>query len=320
MYIVHMGPENIPEHPKRFNMRLQLGMFGAGIEFIVFLVVTFFNFSWVGNLTRKIEREGRKLLINITSNLILFAFFLLIEYFIFQLIFQDGRPRFVFNYYIVLNLSIFILAVTIANFLILYRKNKISEIENIKLREEKTKAELTALKEQISPHFFFNTLSTLSSIIRHEHKDEGLEFIQDMSSTYRYALSSGRKDLVELREELDFLESYIALMRKRFGEKLNIKIDLGDDFLFSQIPPMCLQVLVENAIQHNIITQIKPLKIEIYMQSGMIHVRNNLQEKEQAEGFGLGLQNLNNRFKLLLNKDIFIEKTKTHFMVKIPLT
>lgn len=319
-YLEHMqnGGANI-EHPKRFYGRMMVGSFNLVTEFIVFIIVTFFNYSWHERFTRTLKSIRLKIAYLIAGNLLLLFGFLLLGKFLHELLFDDEKRGFPEGFYLILILSVFILAITLANFLILYRKNKTSEIENIRLKEEKTRAELTALKEQISPHFFFNTLSTLSSIIRNEPKEEGLAFIQDMSGTYRYAISSGRKDLVELREELEFIDSYVSLIKKRFGEKLDIEVDINEEYLSRELPPMSLQLLVENAIQHNVITQAKPLKITIFVEDDHVVVRNKLQEKEKMESFGLGLKNLSNRFQLLAGKDIVIEKNSKTFIVKLPL-
>lgn len=318
-YLEHMGQDIQIEHPNRFYHRMQKGLFNLVVEFTVFVVVVFFNFSWVERFTKKLKTLRWKIAYLIAGNLVLLFAFLLGEKFLHEQFFVDTKYGFPESFYLILNLSIFILAITLANFLILYRKNKIAEIENIRLKEEKTRAELTALKEQISPHFFFNTLSTLSSIVRNEPKEEGLSFIQDMSGTYRYAISSGRKDLVEVKEELEFINSYVSLIKKRYGEKLQLTVDVPKEYLHSQLPPMSLQLLVENAIQHNVITQVKPLNIAIFVENECLVVSNNLQEKDLMEGFGLGLQNLSNRFRLLAEKDIQIEKNTDTFTVKLPL-
>lgn len=318
-YLEHLNQGGIKDHPKWHVGRMHIGLFNLFTEFIVFLVVSFFNFSWVERFTQKLDSFRWKISYIVAGNLVFFFGFLLIGKELHQLLFPNARHGFPETFYFVLILSVFILAITLANLLILYRKNKISEIENIRLKEEKTRAELTALKEQISPHFFFNTLSTLSSIIRNEPKEEGLGFIQDMSNTYRYAISSGKKDLVSLRDELDFLQSYVYLIKKRFGEKLEINIDIPADKMDQQLPPMSLQVLVENAIQHNVVTQVKPLQVRIFVEDNYLVVSNNLQEKNTDEGLGVGLHNLSNRFKLLVEKDIIIEKNFDTFTVKMPV-
>nr|WP_246616000.1 histidine kinase [Aquimarina litoralis] len=189
----------------------------------------------------------------------------------------------------------------------------------VKIKEEKSIAELSALKEQISPHFFFNTLSTLSSIIRKDSKEASLEFINDMSNTYRYSLSSTNSNLVIVKEELEFIKSYTDLLQKRFGSKLSIRLNIDSGVYHNRIPPMSIQLLIENAIQHNIISTESPLVIQVYSKDDYIHVENNLNEKEKVQSFGIGLMNLNNRYKLIANKEIYIEKKHDIFLVKLPL-
>jgi len=319
-YIEHMDPDRVIEHPGRFYRRLYYGIFNLFLEFIVFLVVAFFNYSWIDYLRNKFLKGKSKTIVLILGNLILLLFFMALEKVIFDSIFIESKRGFNTVLYLILNLSVFILAIVLAQFLILYRKNKFTEFENMRLREEKTKAELSALKEQISPHFFFNTLSTLSSIIRNGNKENGQDFIQEMSKTYRYTLSSGKKDLVTVDEELSFIRSYSFLLKKRFGEKLILNINVPKEYQEQLTPPMSLQILVENAIQHNVVTMQKPLTIDIIVQQGNIVVENTLQEKmDNSEGLGLGLENLANRFQLIAGKEIQIEKDPQKFRVILPL-
>lgn len=174
------------------------------------------------------------------------------------------------------------------------------------------------MKEQISPHFFFNTLSSLSSIVRKKEKEETLDYIGKISNIYRYTLSI-KENLVTVQEEMDFLNSYLYLLQERFGTKLRVANEIDEKVNELKIPSMSLQLLVENAIQHNIITESSPLTIRLYLEEDMICVENNLQEKESTESFGLGLKNLSDRYRLLLQKDIVILKEHGMFVVKLPL-
>ncbi|GAH05080.1 unnamed protein product, partial [marine sediment metagenome] len=233
--------------------------------------------------------------------------------------YENKEIEFDIENFLIINITVFLLAIVVANLLLLMKKMRIAEQENLQLIEEKSKAELSALKEQISPHFFFNTLSTLSSIVRNEKKEVGLEFIGEISKTYQYTLAT-KQDLVTLKEEMAFLESYVFLLKRRFGDKLSFSQELPVDLLPLKIPPMSLQLLVENAIQHNVITKETPLHIRIFAEKEMVCVENNLQEKESGvDSFGIGLQNLSNRYRLLSQKDIIITKDKQKFGVKLPL-
>ena len=308
----------------RIQSRFKFTYFNLIIEFTVFSLVAFFNYSWLDKLIDLNRFKRAKITVIILSNLV--VFFILIPagklfhnaYFSSLEDYWDKEINFDIRNYLIINISVFLMAIVVARLLLMMKKMKVAEKENIRLVEEKSKAELSALKEQISPHFFFNTLSSLSSIVRNDNREKGLEFIGEMSKTYRYTLEI-KKDLVPLKEELDFLKSYLYLLKQRYGEKLIFKNELSDANLKSMIPPMSLQLLVENAIQHNLITKSAPLTIRVFVENEMICVENDLQEKESAESFGIGLQNLGERYRLLTRKEIIITKDRHHFCVNLPL-
>ena len=313
-----------PERVHGIESRLKFSFFNLIIEFVVFVLVAFFNYSWLEKIVDLEKFKRGSIPIIVISNLI--VYFILIPagklfhsaYFASMEQAYNKEIDFDIRNFLIINISVFLLAILVANLLKLMRKMKIAEQENIRLVEEKAKAELSALKEQISPHFFFNTLSSLSTIVRNEKKDVGLEFIQEMSKTYRYTLAS-KQDLVSLKEELDFLHSYLFLLKERYGDKLIFNNEISDTAYKSMIPPMSLQLLVENAIQHNVITNTSPLTINVFIENNMICVKNNLQEKESSDSYGIGLQNLANRYRLLAQKDIIIAKDEHSFSVKLPL-
>jgi len=303
--------------------RLEYHWFNFIIEFAVFFLAGMLNYSWIESLIRRFSiRRGRIPIVVLCNLLIYFILILpgkLFHTWYFLGRYENKEMEFEIQNFLVINISVFLLAIVVANLLLLMKKMRIAEQENLRLVEEKSKAELSALKEQLSPHFFFNTLSTLSSIVRNEKKEVGLEFIGEISKTYHYTLAT-KQDLVALREEIAFLESYVFLLKRRFGEKLSFSQELPEKLLSSKIPPMSLQLLVENAIQHNVITKETPLHIRIFAEKQMVCVENNLQEKESGvDSFGIGLQNLSNRYRLLSQKDIIITKDKHKFGVKLPL-
>ena len=223
----------------------------------------------------------------------------------------------------------FLAAVLFAYILILIDKVRTAEIDNARLTEEKAKAELASLKEQISPHFLFNTLSSLSAIIRQNDKSSSLKFVDKMSQVYRYILESAEKDVVTVEEELDFLQAFVFLLEKRFGTKFRLNIDIPADWHASKIPPMALQLLVENAIQHNAILQSAPLMVNVSTNDHKIIVQNNIRsdamnrvstsEHACSDGFGIGLANLQKRYHLLANQEIIIENKPDVFVVKLPI-
>ncbi|MBN2893733.1 MAG: histidine kinase [Bacteroidales bacterium] len=185
--------------------------------------------------------------------------------------------------------------------------------------QEKLKADYKVLQNQVNPHFLFNSFNVLVSEIKH-NPDVAVEFTRKLSKVYRYVLQSKNYDLISLRKELDFIESYIFLHKVRIGEALKYSIDIADNDLQKQLPTLTLQILVENATKHNIANEENVLNITIKSgtQNNLI-VSNNLNPKNDISSTRTGLSNLQNRYSLL-NKDGFeIKKNDNEFIVLVPL-
>ncbi len=187
-----------------------------------------------------------------------------------------------------------------------------------KLREENLVFQNETLKSQVNPHFLFNSLNTVSSLIQSQ-PDKAELFISNLSSVYRYVLENGQKDKVPLQSELNLIYKYFDLHLAR-GEK-KVVLDIGcSDNIDYQIVPVSLQILVENALKHNIASRKDPLYISISCEGPCVVVRNNLQKKAtQLKSTGIGLKNLSERIRLITGKDLIIEETDSYYMVKIPL-
>ena len=305
-----------------FKLRYTLWSFFN--TFAVFYFIVIFNYSWKNTVLK--DTKSKKFIVQlIVSNIILIFglnFLSLISIYNFEIWGKYSLDFTLYEYLIkiayVNSYTIFI-AYVFAYIMNLYKKSKTAEIESIKLKEEKMRAELASLKEQISPHFFFNTLSSLSSIIRLNEKNESLEFVDNLSEVYRYILESNQNDLVKLKDELEFLNAYLFLLDKRFGKKLILEVDISPGLYETSIPPMALQLLAENAIQHNTITSLAPLKIRIFTENDMICVQNNLQKKVPGESMGIGLPNLVKRYQLIASKEIIINENTNNFSVKLPI-
>ena len=198
------------------------------------------------------------------------------------------------------------------------KKNEIL-IENEQLKHENLLVQLTSLKNQLNPHFLFNSLNTLSWLIN-EDKAKSQRYLQKLSQVLRYSLSMQEQSLVSLKEELALVENYIYLLKMRFGDNLNVTTKVESPASF-QIPPLSLQLLLENAIKHNVISSANPLEVSIELQltDKTIWISNSLQLKPNSEGTGIGLANLNQRFKLLTNNEIEIKQNETSFCVILPL-
>ncbi|MCU0325882.1 MAG: histidine kinase [Spirosomaceae bacterium] len=191
-------------------------------------------------------------------------------------------------------------------------------LENEHLKTENLQIQLNSLKNQLNPHFLFNSLNTLSWLIN-DDKAKSQQYLQKLSQVLRYSLSMQEQSLVSLKEELSLLDSYIFLLQIRFGENLQIRKDLSEIEKY-KIPPLSTQLLIENAIKHNIISTTKPMYLTIVVDSEnqTLSVSNSLNLKPNSEGTGIGLANLNERFRILANQEIEIQQNE-EFRVILPL-
>ncbi len=288
---------------------------------ICILIFAYFNYKWKNLLLPKKANKAVRIILTIVYNIILVLIVLIATVYFAE--YTVGNPfgrRPAYYYNTLRFVGIYPPSVLLAYVLSFITKTKIMEIENMKLKEENLSSQLKSLKDQVNPHFFFNTMNTLSKVIRLDNKNDALQFVDDLSKVYRYILESDKNNLMKVKSELEFLDSYIYTLRKRFGDKLQINTNIPDRILESHIPPRALQVLVENAIKHNRISNTSPLKINILSDNNSLIVKNNLQQrKDNQDSFGLGLPNLNKRYELLTGKQIIINQTNDEFIVKLPI-
>ncbi|MFC1556653.1 sensor histidine kinase [candidate division KSB1 bacterium] len=286
---------------------------------LLFCLIALFNYSWKDRIIpTRLPNAGRILLI-ILINVFIFYISALGETTLADWYIEGLGMRMTASYFLFANISIAGLAAAEAYFMILIQKIRTSELENIRLKEERTKAELASLKEQISPHFFFNTLNSLSSVIRTEEKNESLDFVENMSQVYRYILDSNSNDTVKISEELEFLDAYSFLLKKRFGDNLEVKIDIDEAVKEHRIPPMALQVLIENTVKHNKLVKAKPIVFSVESREDYLYVQNNVNKKKAEEGYGVGLANLSRRYKMIADREIEIKGNDDRFLVKLPV-
>jgi len=199
-------------------------------------------------------------------------------------------------------------------------KLKDSRLEAERLKTISAESQFEALRNQINPHFLFNSFNVLTELVRKD-ADVATDFIQQLSRVYRYLLYNQESETVHLKAEMEFVEAFIFLLKIRFAESIFIRTDLSGEQMESYaIPPAALQIPVENAIKHNIVSRKKPLTIEIFIDDNYLVVRNNLQRRQTyIESGGLGLQNIQQRFAYLTQQKVQIEESETHFTVKLPL-
>lgn len=204
---------------------------------------------------------------------------------------------------------------TVYNYFV-YQKTK--QQQNA-MDKERLQSQLDSLKQQINPHFLFNSLNSLSSLIT-TNPDKAEEFVEEMSQVYRYLLQSNDSELTSLSKELAFINSYILLLQTRFGEGIQTHIHIDESLLHRQIPPMTLQLLIENAVKHNITDRDKPLTLEIYNSGEKLVISNNIQAKTKLmPSTGIGLKNIREKYRLLNQPEVEIIQTDTLFTVTIPL-
>lgn len=193
-------------------------------------------------------------------------------------------------------------------------------LQAAQLKQIAMQAELQSLKLQLDPHFMFNNLSTLSGLIS-DDRDLAQSFIEHLARVYRYMIMNIHSDTVTLQKELKFIQSYIYLIKIRHSDNVAVRIDIPDEYLQKQIPPITLQLLIENAIKHNIATEAHPLKISIFIINGKLVVSNTLQRLPNASltSSKVGLENIKARYRIVFGSEPSIVQDDQEFSVSLPL-
>ncbi len=227
---------------------------------------------------------------------------------------HNQNPR---DYVVAIVITFFVtLSLYAFHFYKAYQENKVKEQ---KIIAGTASAKYESLKNQIDPHFLFNSLNVLSSLIE-ENPDNAQRFTTSLSKVYRYVLEQKDKDLVSVAEELAFAKTYMNLLKMRFENSLTYEIptqELNPEF---KVVPLSLQLLLENTVKHNVVSEQKPLHIKIYIENNYLVIENNLQKKEVLQDRkGVGLQNIIDRYALISKKKMIIEQTENQFIVKLPI-
>lgn len=222
-------------------------------------------------------------------------------------------------FYLLLRISLLNgLTILIKYFYDLSAKSRRVELELETLKRENLIALHESLKQQLNPHFLFNSLTTLKSLVKQD-QTQSLKFIDGLASIYRYMLVYNGRDEVTLHDEIRFLESYVGLLQIRYGDAFAVHIQIPPSILGATLPPNTLQILIENVVKHNVFSQKRPLRVRIYEEGGFLTVENNLQFKNAEETSGVGLSNINDRFLILKGKRILIGKDENSFKVSLPI-
>lgn len=200
-----------------------------------------------------------------------------------------------------------------------FRQWESAYIESEELKRQKLQSQFDALKSQVNPHFLFNSLNALTTLIIEDQK-LAVEFVNRLANVYRYILQNQYSQLVSLQDELDFIDAFVFLQKIRFGENLKVNINIPGQYKNKLIAPLSLQMLVENSIKHNVVSAERNLTIDIYVDKDALVVKNNMQKKNHSNGsIGIGLENIKQRYEIIAQRNVEINSDADYFTVKIPL-
>ena len=215
------------------------------------------------------------------------------------------------------DLLIFIITLLFTALIYAWDVNQKKTLENQKLVLKSLQNRYEALKNQVDPHFLFNSLNTLNGLVGYDD-DKAHEYISQLSSIFRYTMQD--KKVLQVRDELNFVQSYIYLMKIRFNESLQVESHINSKYMDYYMLPCALQALVENAIKHNVVSNKSPLSILIETTADeTIRIKNSIHLKPGTKGSGIGLSNLDERYNLMFNKEVKISQDEDCFIVEIPL-
>lgn len=231
-----------------------------------------------------------------------------------QLFLANEKPS---NYIISVVITFVVtLAIHAIYFYKAYQENKVKEQ---KIIAGTASAQFESLKNQIDPHFLFNSLNVLSSLIE-ENPESAQKFTTSLSKVYRYVLEQKDKELVSVAEELTFAKTYMNLLKMRFENSITFEIPEGFDNEEAKVVPLSLQLLLENCIKHNVASEAKPLHVKISIENNQLVVANNLQKKEVlSDRKGVGLQNIVNRYAILTKRNVLVEENEQEFKIFLPI-
>ena len=232
--------------------------------------------------------------------------------------FFNGEMNFI-NWFFI-NFAIMISAIGHARgFMAAWKNSTKKEVVEQKLIAKSANAQFESLKNQLDPHFLFNSLNVLDSLIE-ENPVQAQRFTNSMSKIYRYVLEQKDKELVSVEEEIDFAKTYCELLKTRFEDAVTFEFNISEEDKKGFVVPLSLQLLLENSIKHNFATSSKPLNIKMFTEKGNLIIENNLQTRELPnKSTGVGLANIVSRYNLLTERNVFVEKSETFFRVKLPI-
>jgi two-component system, LytTR family, sensor kinase len=296
----------------------------------LFFIISIILILWFGNvyidqqLNKRIpwiNQPKRRLIFQIVYNTLFTTVTLFVlMYIVHQIKFGDGRiinRKMVETFLPVLSITYVVLAIQVSWQFFSALKDSMLQVE--KYKSESMSAQMQNLKNQLNPHFLFNNLSVLSSLV-YKDQDKAVEFINELSKVYRYTLDTKSSELVTLEEELLFLHHYIYLLKIRFEHSISIQINIDDNLKNAMLPPMCLQMLVENTIQHNEASKASPLQVNIYTEDHSLIVENKVMPRsDKTISSNMGLKNIQSRYAYFTDEKVTISDDGQVFKVVLPL-
>jgi sensor histidine kinase YesM len=320
MVMNYLFGEDGGHHGERFMLNFS----HLGTELLITFIVALLMFILNYFILRPVRKHGKLSLLTIILAvcLTLISVFILnhLFYSLLNILDTEPRPRGYQNEFISRNFFVSALVVGFILIIRLIYQKQSFQLENETLRSEALQSQFESLKNQLSPHFLFNSLTALKTLIN-ETPDLAQNYVNNLSKALRYTLQSNEKQLVTLKEEMDFTESYLFLIKLRFDTNLTVSTVISEKFLDYRLPPLTIQTLVENAVKHNEISKRRPLIINIETdKNANLVVHNNIQEKITEEpGTGIGLTNLSKQFQILFGRAISISNENNEFRVEVPL-
>lgn len=315
--IIHVvSPMNNPNHNDLFDVFLSIG---------ITILIWESNLrldEWLNQRYSWIEQTGRRLLVQAPLSLLLSTILIMLPMYVYEKYvcflppIQEQRLMITCTVIGLLS-SLIILSLELgAQF---FREWKKSLVEVEKYKTESAQAQLQNLKEQINPHFLFNNLSVLSSLV-YKDQDKAVDFINQLSKVYRYLLDTRNSQLIRLSEELTFIDSYTFLLKIRFDTSIQFQFHITDADKQFLLPPMVLQMLIENTIKHNEVSAEHPLNVTVRVNNHYLEVKNNLKPRLRKEpSSNTGLQNIRDRYRHYTNLPVEVLNDGLAFSVRVPL-
>lgn len=290
---------------------------------VVLSIINGTYFDYLNNKVRWEKYSRYRFFISAIGSVLLTMFGIFcIRYTTEVIIYRESFEKFIreekFSFYLI-SLLITLIITLIFHLIYFYRKSQENKIKEQKIIAGTASAKFESLKNQIDPHFLFNSLNVLSSLIE-ENPENAQKFTTSLSKIYRYVLEQKDKELVTVAEELAFAKTYMNLLKMRFEDSISYEIptEFNDDE--AKVVPLSLQLLLENTIKHNVVSEKKPLHIKISIKNNELIVENTKQKKEVLQDRkGVGLQNIVNRYAILSKRNVIVEDTDDFFRIKLPI-